>query len=66
MEFLDINITQLEVDAKAAGADPKTISQLKYSFVVLLYVMFRDVVKYFIPIITTYFKQKLEKPFKLE
>lgn len=67
MEFLDINMTQLEADAKAASESTLSLGQLKYSFVVLLYVMFRDVVKYFIPILTSYFRQKLEKStFKLE
>lgn len=66
MEFLDINMTQLEADAKAASGDKLTLGQLKYSLVVLLYVMFRDVVKYFIPILTTYVRKTLEPTLKLE
>jgi len=61
MEFPEFNLTRAE-DVKAS--DP--MNQLKYSFVVLLYVTFRDIVKYALPLLSAYIKQKLETPIKLE
>lgn len=63
MEFPELNLTKIEADAKVDGL---SFTQLKYSFVVLLYVTFRDVVKYVVPLISAYIKQKVESSLKLE
>jgi hypothetical protein len=66
MEFLEVNLTQVEAAAKA-GTDPTlTLNQLKYSLLVLLYVTFRDVVKYFVPIIVNSITKKIDPSLKLE
>jgi len=63
MEFPELNLTNVEADTKVDGL---SFTQLKYSLDVLLYVTFRDVVKYVVPLISAYIKQKVESSFKLE